>query len=153
VESKEEVMAELRALVAQEAAHWTAQAGHSRSSPGCSAHPSPGRGQAMSRGLSVSDTPGHGSQEFPHPEGVAGNAAGLASLQSGIPSGCANSLIHVPGVSSRLALLNPRLIAASPPGCSNVGCEPDEAPHPKPVNGYDTKDLQEAKALIEELRH
>jgi hypothetical protein len=70
----------------------------------------------MSRGLSASDTPGHGSQEFLYPEGVAEHAVG-----SGIPSGCVDSLTDAPGVSSRRALLNPRLMAASPPGCKPSG--------------------------------
>jgi restriction endonuclease S subunit len=78
----------------------------------------PGGVQDISRGLSASDTPGHGSQEFIHPEGVAENAA-----RSGIPSGCEDSLTDVPGVSSRPALLNPRLISASPPGFSDASYE------------------------------
>ena len=82
----------------------------------------PGGVPDISRGLSASDTPGHGSQEFLHPEGVAENAAG-----SGIPPGCEDSLTDGPGVSSRSALLNPRLISASPPGFSDAGYETGEA--------------------------
>jgi hypothetical protein len=35
----------------------------------------------MSRGLSASDTPGLGSQEFLHPKGWQSTPSGLASLQ------------------------------------------------------------------------
>ncbi len=81
----------------------------------------PGGVRAISRGSSASDTPGKKSREIIHPEGVAERAAG-----AGIPSGCGDSWNDVPGVSSRQALLNPRLIAASPPGFESHDFESGE---------------------------
>jgi len=68
------------------------------------------------RGSQRSEDPRSTSSNVPHPGGVPERRA-CVTKSILHPSGVRTSLIHLPGVSSRSTLLNPRLPYGKPPAC------------------------------------